>query len=366
LKIFRPTWAEIDLGRIRRNASQFKRRTAPAKLMAVVKANGYGHGAVETARAAEKGGADWLGVSSVEEGIAIREAGLKLPVLILGSLYPFESFQEAAKRGLTVTVASPDAARALEEATGRHRFKLQCHLKLDTGMGRIGMSKSAALQALTALHSSERARVGGVYTHLACADSDEAATKEQLARFKEFCVEAGASFDLGLRHAANSIGALRYPEARWDLVRPGLALYGLVPGFEPAMSVKTKVVFVKNAAAGAPLGYGATFRTRRASRIATLPIGYADGLPRSLSNRGEVLVGGQRCPIVGSISMDMMLADVTELPSCHVGDEAVVLGEQGGERVTASDLAAWAGTIPYEIVTGISSRVPRRYLEDRP
>jgi alanine racemase len=360
---WRPTWAEVELGRLRRNLAEFRRRSVPAKLLYVVKANAYGHGLVPVARLAEEAGADWLGVSSVEEGVAVREAGVRLPTLILGSLYPFDSFKEAAARGLTPTVASPEAARELMKRGAQEGYRLACHLKMDSGMGRIGMSKAALLQAVEALRPEGAVRAEGVYTHLSCADSDPERSKDQLAAFADAVAAAEAVHGrFAWRHAANSAAALRYPESRWDLVRPGLALYGLLPGFEPALSLKTRVVFVKNVPAGARIGYGASWKAKRPSRIATLPVGYADGYPRRLSNKAEVLLGGRRCPVAGMVSMDMLTVDATQLEQCHVGDEAVLLGRQGSEEVDAAELAERAGTIPYEIVTGISARVPRVHL----
>lgn len=362
-KTWRPTWAEVDLGRLSANFRVLRSAVSPAKVLFVVKAGAYGHGAREVAGLAESLGADWLGVSSLEEGLALREAGIGLPTLILGSLYPFESLAEAARHRLTPTIASAEAARALAESAERWGFETGCHLKLDTGMGRIGMSKAAMLEALDALQGAYRVKADGIYTHLASAETDERGTREQLAQFEAAVSEAAArGHRFLLRHAANSAAAMRYPSARWDMVRPGLALYGLLEPFEPVLSLKTRVIFVKNVPAGARLGYGGTYAASRPSRIATLPIGYADGYPRALSNKGEVLIGGRRCPIAGAISMDMAMADVTDLPSCHVGDEAVLIGAQGDERVTAGELARFCGTIPYEIVTGLAARVPRVYV----
>ena len=359
----RPTWAEIDLGRLRSNYHAFRRKlTLGTRVLAVVKADAYGHGAARCAKVLEHEGAEWLGVSSVEEGIAVRHAGVRLPILVLGSLYPFESFEACAKFQLTPTIASLEAARRLVESAERHHHHPACHVKLDTGMGRIGVSTPAVLDVLKFLHASKKARLEGLYTHLASAESDPAFTREQLGHFKD-AVEAAraAGIPIPLKHAANSQGALRYPESHWDMVRPGLALYGLMDGFAPALSLKSRIVFIKHVPAGTRLGYGGTFTASRPSVIATLPVGYADGVLRALSNRGRVLVGGRPCPIAGSISMDMMMADVTELSSCSVGDEAVLLGGQGGASIGAGETADLLGTIPYEIVTHIAARVPRTY-----
>lgn len=354
---FRPTWAEVDLSRLESNIRRLRAK-AGTKLLFVVKANAYGHGAVACAKRAQKARvADWLGVSSVEEGITLREAGVKLPILVLGSLYPFESFLAGAEYRLTPTVASVEAARRLAQAARHLGRPVDCHLKVDTGMGRIGMSPRALEEAARFLSYEPRVRVQGLYTHLSCADSDPEYTREQLRRFRL----AVRLVPAPLLHAANSAAALRYPSSRFDMVRPGLACYGLYPGFEPCLSLKSKIVFLKTLPPGAAVSYGATWRARGRRRLATIPVGYADGVPRRLSNNGEVLVGGRRCPIVGTVTMDMLMVDATRVPEARVGDDVVLLGRQGREEITAKELAGRLGTIPYEVTTAISSRVPRTY-----
>jgi len=329
--------------------------------MFVVKANAYGHGAEACARAAERArAADWLGVSSVEEGIALRDAGVRLPVLILGSLYPFESVLAAVAHDLTPVVASAESARRVADVASRLRRSISIHVKVDTGMGRIGVRPEAAPDLLRRLAALRLVRVQGIYTHLSGAEDDPRFTAVQLRSFRR--VLAALSREgrrPPLAHAANSAAALRYPAARFDLVRPGLAAYGLYPGFEPALSLKSKIVFLKTVPRGAPISYGSTWRARRPSRIATLPVGYGDGYARALSNRAQVLVGGRRCPVVGSITMDQTMVDVTGAPDARVGDDAVLIGRQGRAEVPAAELARLAGTIPYETVTALSSRVPR-------
>ncbi|HAH06250.1 MAG TPA: alanine racemase [Elusimicrobia bacterium] len=377
-RFHRPTWAEVDLRRLQENLRRLRRRLPPpVGILLVVKGDAYGHGALSVSRAALASGAvDRLGVSSVEEGLALRDAGIRRPILILGSLYPFGSTLAAVRGGLTVTVASLDGARLIAEAAKKayapaRRFRpLRCHLKLDTGMGRIGVSWPAGLRVAERLRDERGVELEGVYTHLACADADPVFTRLQLERFREALKGLSqAGVRIPLAHAANSAAALLHPASRFDLVRPGLLAYGLFgEGFEPVLSLKTRVVFLKNVRAGTPLSYGALYRTRRPSRIATLPIGYADGLPRLLSipRQGRpgaaALVRGRRCPIVGAVSMDMTLLDVTGVPDVRVGEEAVLIGRSGSEEVTASELAGWARTIPYEVVTGLKARVPRVYL----
>jgi len=361
-RFFRPTWAEIDLGALVGNLRLLRKRVGPrVKLMFVVKANAYGHDAVLCSLAAQKSrAADWLGVSSVEEGMALREAGVRLPVLVLGSLYPFESVLAAAAHDLTPIVASLESAKRVAEAALRLRRKINIHVKVDTGMGRIGLRPDAAAALVRELAPVKGIRVQGLYTHMAKAEDDRNFTTRQLRAFSR--VVKSLERD-GLRpplvHAANSAAAIRHPEARFDLVRPGLAAYGLYPGFSPVLTLKTKIVYIKTAPAGAVVSYGATWRAKRVSRIATLPIGYGDGYARALSNRASVLVGGRRCPVVGRVTMDQTMIDVTDAPRAHVGDDVVLIGSQNSASVTASELARLCGTIPYETATALSSRVPR-------
>lgn len=370
-RLWRPTWAEVDLAAMRRNLKRL-RAVARVPILFVVKADGYGHGAVRVAQAAlGVDGVMGLGVSSVEEGAVLREAGVKAPILILGSLYPFESTLAAVHYGLTPTVASLEGARRIHLAarglrgSDRALLPLACHLKIDTGMGRVGVRWPAGREVVEYLLRASGVRLEGMYTHLSCAEKSPSRTKRQLSLFSRAVGEAEAlGARLKWRHAANSAGTLLWPESRWDLVRPGLAAYGIWEGFEPVLSLKTRVVFLKNVPAGTVMGYGGLFKTRRASRIATLPVGYGDGLPRALSTGrrvGGVLVRGRRCPFAGAISMDMAMVDVTGVPGVSVGDEAVLIGRSGSEEQTACDLAAAAGTISYEVVTGISARVPRVY-----
>jgi len=363
-RFFRPTWAEVHLGALRENLRRFRRRMPRAsRLLFVVKGDAYGHGAAPCARAAQQArAADWLGVSSVEEGVTLREAGIRLPILVLGSLYPFESFLAAVEFGLTPTVASMDSARRLGEVAKRRGRRVCCHLKIETGMGRIGMSSAAALDVARYLAETGLVSATGVYTHFSCAETDRAFTREQLRRFQAALAKlAGSGLAPRLRHAANSAAALQLPASRLDLVRPGLAIYGLYPGFSPVLSLKSKVVFLKTVRRGACVGYGATFRARRRTRVATVPIGYADGFSRRLSNRGQALLGGRRCPIIGNMSMDMLMLDATAAPDAQVGDDVVFIGRQGREEITAGEAAAAAGTIPYEVAAALTGRVPRTY-----
>jgi alanine racemase len=335
--------------------------------MAVLKADAYGHGATPLACVTSVLGQRlWgFGVSSVEEGLALRESGRTENILILGSLFPFESYDVVLKNKLIPTVASRVSAQALSLRAIHRGSPAPCHVKIDTGMGRIGMSPLTAREVLGSLLKNPALGVEGIYTHLACADS-AVDTAHQLALFNKTLsgIRKGSQC---LLHAANSGAALARPAARYDVVRPGLVLYGVHPwpglkrivDLRPVLTWKTRVVFVKTIPRGTPLSYGWTWRARRRSRIATLPVGYADGYRRELSNRGEVLVKGRRCPVVGRVTMDQVLVDVTGVGGMEAGEEVVLIGSQGRERVSAEEMADRAGTIPYEIFCGLSKRVPR-------
>lgn len=332
-------------------------------MLFVVKANAYGHGAAACAKAVTSAGlAECLGVSSVEEGASLRSQGVRGPILILGSLYPFESFLAAAEFRLTPTVASLESAHRLAEAARRIGRRVACHLKIETGLNRIGVRGPEGLKVAEYVAGEKLLKLEGAYTHLSCASSDPEYTRLQLDLFTDFLSALKrAKISLEFRHAANSAAALGYRSARLDMVRPGLALYGLCPGFEPVLSLKSKVVFIKNVAKGSSVGYGATFRARRNTRLATIPAGYADGLPRGLSNLGDVLIGGMRCKIAGQISMDMATVDVTDVPAARVGSEVVLIGRQGSQSITVVEISKRVGCIPYEVTCGLSSRVPRVY-----
>jgi alanine racemase len=369
----RPTWAEVDPGAFQHNfkaLTEFLPRRV--KIMPVLKADGYGHGAALLARAVagERNRLWGFGVSSVEEGVALRDAGITQKILILGSLFPFDSFDTVLEKNLIPTVASRSSAQALAQRAQRRGRRAFCHVKIDTGMGRIGMSP----EAFASFSTNPWLTLEGIYTHLACADSPSATT-QQMKLFEKTLggFEKRGERPPPLRHAANSGAALARPNAWLDLVRPGLLLYGVPPwpGLErkidlrPVLSWKTRVVFLKTVRRGTPLSYGWTWRARRRSRIATLPVGYADGFRRELSGRGEVLIKGNRCPVVGRVTMDQILVDVTDRPGVEVGEDVVLIGDQGREKITASEMARGADTIPYEILCGISKRVPRRVRGER-
>jgi alanine racemase len=372
----RPAWAEVDLGAIRHNASVLAAEVSPARLCAVVKAAGYGHGAPEVARAALDGGAEWLAVALVEEGRELRAAGIDAPVLVLSEPAP-SAMQEVVEYSLTPTLYTAvglDALRSAVEA-GRGGRPFSVHIKVDTGMHRVGAPPGDAVSLALQVAANSQLDLGGFWTHLAVSDEvDDPYTAEQVDRFREALdALADAGVAPALRHAANSGGALWHRDSRFDMVRCGIALYGLAPGADgiarhpvpllrPAMSLKARVSFVKTVPAGERISYGLRYRLRQDSVIATVPLGYADGVTRCLSETGGmVLLAGQRRPIAGTVTMDQILVDCGPDSSVAVGDEVVLLGRQGDEEITAWEWAGRTGSIAYEVVCGVSGRVPRSY-----
>ena len=336
-------------------------------MMAVVKANAYGHGLVQVAQVALAHGADWLGVAIPEEGETLRQAGVDAPILVLGAVN--EKGAEASVRfDLTQTVFDPERVKMLEAAAARQHKMVSVHLKCDTGMGRIGVRTRAELEAvLDALKSAPHVRLTGAFTHFADADGEEADySLEQIRAFDAF--RALLPRDLLFHAAASSAGA-RYPAARYQMVREGIALYGCpcvkeMPPLIPALSWHTEIVYVKALPAGSCVSYGCTFRAEKEMRVATLPVGYGDGYHRALSGKGQVLIGGKRCPVVGRVCMDQMMVDVTALPEteARLGAPVTLLGRQGREEITAEELAGWAGTISYEMLLAATARVPVAYI----
>jgi alanine racemase len=367
--VSRWAWVEVSADAIRRNTTSLVELVAPAQLWAVVKADGYGHGSVAAARAALSGGATGLCVALVQEGVVLREAGVTNPILVL-SEQPPEELPMAVRHGLQLTVYSVDQLRALEDVGA---VSHPVHLKVDTGMQRVGVPASRAVEMAGLLAASPAVDLVGVFTHLAMADSpDDPFTERQLDRFDLVLRDlAMAGHRPPLVHAANSAGAIAHRRARYDMVRSGIAVYGISPGegvdelveglgLLPALSLHTRVSHVKSVAAGAGISYGLRHRFPADTNVATLPIGYADGVPRRLhAAGGEVLVHGRRCPIVGVVTMDQLMVDVGDLP-VRVGDPAVLLGGQDDHTITAAEWAGRLDTIAYEIVCGLSSRLERR------
>jgi alanine racemase len=350
----RPTRAEIDLGAFDRNVQSVTSRLPEgSRLIAVLKADGYGHGAVELAQRCEKLPVAALAVALLEEAMELRAAGISLPMLVFGALSE-EQVRIAADRAITVGIPGPETlANAARVAKER---EVRVHLKLDSGMGRMGLVEDDLADAVELIRSTPKLKVEAIYSHFATADEDHPLTAEQRARFRTL-VETlrQAGFSAPLHHFANSAAALRGLVEPGDFVRAGIALYTL----SPVMRWRTEIVRLKELPPGHAVGYGATFHTARPSRIATLPVGYADGYNRLLSNRGEVLIRGRRAPIVGRVSMDLTTIDVTDIPDAAAGDEAVLLGDEIG----VEELAAKLGTISYEVFCSVGARVPRVYFD---
>ena len=361
IPFLRPTFAEINLKALKNNilkakALISKRGQGQTKILLLVKANAYGHDAGLISKYAQENNlADFLGVASIEEGMELRQKGLTLPILVLGSIWPFDGFEYAIKNNLSVTVASVKAAKFLSELSNKLGIKAYAHVKQETGMNRIGSRRPAAIEILEILNSAPFVEVEGVFSHFAKANDHEYSS-QQLNYFTEFLNEAKMkNLDTGIRHLSASQAFLNYPQAQFDMVRLGHLAYGLEPDFEPVLSLKSKVVFIKDVRKGVSVGYGGTFITKKPSKIATIPLGYGDGYPRSLSNRTEVEILGKRCPQIGNITMDMMMADISELGDIKIGTEVTLIGK----NITALELAEKCGTIDYEILTNISRRVPR-------
>jgi alanine racemase len=369
-----PVWAEINLDALASNMSEIRRITsASAKVMAVVKANGYGHGAVEVSRTVLASGADWLGVARVDEGLTLREAGIEAPILILGYL-PAEQSSDVVRGRLSQAVYTRDMALALAEAASAGGTRARIHLKIDTGMGRIGwVAGPDAVREILELAVNPHLEVEGIFTHFAAADlTDKGYTKEQYLKFTGLIEELRRNgIEIPIKHAANSAALMEMPETHLDLVRAGIIVYGLYPSDEvdqslielrPVMSLKAKVAYVKEVPAGFKVSYGCTYTTEKSTVIATLPLGYADGYSRLLSSKGCALIHGQRAPVVGRVCMDQIMVDVGHIPGVKVGDEAVLIGRQGDQEITADDVAGMLGTINYEIVCMVSHRVPRIHM----
>ena len=350
-------WAEIDLGAIRFNVRQvIDALPADARLLAVIKANGYGHGAVAVGRAMLEAGADMLAVSTPQEAVELRDVCPPERILALGGLTPGQA-GVAIEAGCAVTCHSWELADALE-AAARPGMRVPVHLKVDTGMGRLGCAPGEAAALARHIARAPRLRLAGVFTHFASAESDDAFTREQFERFQR--VLDGLDVDPGLRHACNSAAALRYPGMALDAVRCGLALYGYEwPGLRPALALRALVTQVKEVQPGGTVGYGRTWRAERATRIATVAIGYEDGVFRRRSNRGSVAVCGRRVPLVGRVSMDQATVDVTAIPEVRAGDVATIIGE----GISAAEVGEWSDTVCYEILTSLGTRVRRVYLD---
>lgn len=363
----RPLWAEVDLDAIAHNLSQVRARVGPSRVLAVVKANAYGHGAVPVAGACLEARASYLGVFCVDEGVQLRRAGITAPVLIMGYCPPWEA-GEIVRHRLTASLSSRETAQALAGVARAAGTQAVVHLKVDTGMARHGVLPSEVGPMAEFLASLPDLRLEGAFTHFATADEgDKSFTRGQFAAFQQ----AAESLPAGVfRHVANSAACADLPGMALDMVRPGICLYGCQPSgnllrpmdLRPALALKSCVARLHLLPEGETVSYGRTWGAKRATRVALIPCGYADGLPRLVSNAGAVLVRGKRAPIIGRVCMDSCMVDVTDIPGVAVHDEAVFIGRQGEEAVTAEEIADLAGTISYEVLCGITARVPRVYL----
>jgi alanine racemase len=360
----RPTWAEIDLDSLIHNFNVVKGLLGEGVgVLSVVKADAYGHGAVEVGKALEEAGTEMLGVATVEEAVELRDYGIEIPILLLGGLRPDEA-PVAVEHSLTPCIFSLDAAKALDLESAKARSKSPYHLKIDTGMTRLGVRPEEMDAFLTGLAGYRHIVMEGALTHLASAFSESPeSTRSQLGEFSRLVAmirERG--FRPRYLHTANSPGIRRFSESHMDLVRPGIMLYGADGGglpLKPVMRLKSVVMQVSKVPSGTPVSYGGTFVTERPSVIATLPIGYADGYMRRLSNRAKVSIRGNLAPVVGAVCMDLIMIDVTDVPGASVGDEVVLFGDS---LVSVDDVAGWADTISYEILSITGKRVPRRYV----
>jgi len=366
------TWVEVDLAAICANVRAIRRLLASTtQLMAVVKANAYGHGMLQVAEALSTSRlADSFGVASLAEGITLRNHGVTRPILMLGQILPDDA-PFVAQHGLTATVCTRSVAQALARAGQRAKEPVRVHLKVDTGMGRYGVWHTEALAFVRWLRRLPGLLVEGLATHLAGAVQDRAATEQQLATFRKLvaaCERSGVY--VPLKHVANSMGLLAYPDAQWDLVRVGLALYGVSPKagwvppipLRPSLRWRARVAFVKSVPAGCPISYGGAYRTTRRTRIATIPVGYAHGYALRCSNRAWVLANDRRLPVVGRVTMDHTMVEVGPGASVRLGDVVTLVGHDRRAAIRIEAFARWAGTIAYEAFCSLSPSIPRRYL----
>ncbi|MCX5668724.1 MAG: alanine racemase [Candidatus Omnitrophica bacterium] len=364
---YRPTWAEINLDHLEHNFKEVKSFLCPqTEILVTVKADAYGHGLVAVAKRLAVCGVDYLGVASIDEGIGLRKAQIKTPILLLGLMLkkdigPLFTYQ------LIPTVCDKAMAVALNARAARLKKRIPVHIKVDTGMGRIGVLPTEALDLVTDIHKFKNIIIQGIFTHFALADLNRKFTVLQINLFNKLISDLKKrGIIIPLVHAANSIGLIRHTNSHFTMVRPGLVIYGLYPkknlglNLKPVLSLKTRVVFIKQVGPGYGISYGLTYITRRATRIVSLPVGYGDGYPRNLSNLGWLLIGGRRFKISGRICMDQIMVDVGNFKP-KIGDEVVLIGKQGKQQITAEELADLSGTISYEIVCGLGSRIPRIY-----
>lgn len=368
--ILRPTHVEVNLARLTANYEAIQARVAAAAIMPILKANAYGHGLVAVAQHLQTLNVPYLGVAFLEEGIMLRSAGIQTPILVMGGIIG-NQIPLFLHYGLTITASSVEKLQQIEAAAAAFQTRALVHLKIDTGMERIGVHYYSAEPLLRQAAESVHCQVEGIYSHFASSDSpDLGYAREQLARFQQVLTLAeGVGLRPRYRHIANSGAILQLPESYLDIVRPGLLFYGVYPderlprtvAVTPALTWKSRVVYFKVVQPGHPVSYGSTWQTDHPVRVVTVPVGYGDGYFRALSGKTEVIVRGRRYPVVGRICMDQMMVNI-EMDTAYNGDEVILLGQSDGASITCNQLAAWAGTIPYEILTNINTRVPRVYV----
>ena len=373
----RATRAEIDLTAFRHNLQNLRKYLDPqTRIMAIVKADAYGHGAVSCARiAVESGAANYLGAGVIEEGIELRENGLNAPILILGSIFPDEA-EDLVRHNLATILCTQPLAQALSKEAEKQDKTVSVHIKVDTGMNRLGISPENLPALLDQVRNLKNLKIEAVSTHFSSADDEDlSVTQAQLEKFQTaLTILQKEGVHTPIVHCANTSALFKFPESHFNMVRPGLILYGVLPSpslrpvidqgenpFQPVMQWKSQIILLKPIAKNQPVSYSGSFTTQRDSLIATLPIGYADGLHRMLSNKMDVLIRGRRAPLVGNICMDMILIDVTDIPDVQAGDEVVIFGRQGDEMISVEELAIKGKTISYEILCSVSKRVPRIY-----
>lgn len=367
---YRNTYVTINLSAIEHNVAELKKSIpANAALMAVVKADGYGHGDTEVLLAAINAGAKWAGVALVEEAVKLRQNGFKLPILLLGSC-PLDAYDTTIQKNITITIHSLETALSINRFAQQNKLTVPVHIKLDTGMGRLGFSENQLIVFLNDNKYFSHLEIDGLSSHLSSADEgDQDFSKAQLQKYHHLKALVKKQFNPKWLHISNSAGMTELTEERGNLFRMGISMYGQPPSgtlkkppvLEEALSFKSYIIQLQDHQKNKPIGYGRTFITKNTTKVATIAVGYADGYSRLLSNKGQVLIGGQRAPIVGNVCMDMIMVDVTNIPGVNLYDEVVLIGKQGSAYISATEIASLMGTINYEVTAIISKRVPRFY-----
>lgn len=372
IRHYRPTWAEIDLSAIRHNFLKIKGLVdKQTKILVAVKANAYGHGIIEVSRLLVRSGVDYLGVGTTDEALYLRRSGFTLPILMLGSILPHEA-PAIIRNNITQTIGDIALASYMNRYARKANKRLKVHIKVDTGMGRIGVWHKEALTFIKKIVSLRNIEIEGIFSHFSSADEDDVLTRQQIRDFSALIEELeGLNIHIPCKHMANSVAAVHYKDSHMNLIRPGLMVYGLYPSagmkdlrisLKPVLTLKSRVVFLKDVPPGRRISYGGTYTTTHHTKIATVAIGYGDGLSRQLSNKGSVIIRTKRAPIVGRVCMDTIMVDTKNIPDVKVGDEVVLIGRQGKQEITVEEMAALCDTIPYEVACWFDNRVPRIYI----